>query len=171
MQGMVGWLGAQALDKGPWLQMYTVPGKCTPLGWQTTEESLTWQVSSIGSFCYLEDMVSAAGGYVLSTTTRVKTAWKKCKELLSSHHLLFKTRGRVYSSCAECNAPCLWDLAINKPPTSALEWQGNDQTDLQCQAARYCHHQVQWATCAARHWGSGPHSGSAGMDMCNAKMV
>ena len=47
-------------------------------------------------------MLSAAGGCELSTTTRVKTAWKKFKELkpvLSSCHLSFKTRGHVYSSC------------------------------------------------------------------------
>ena len=47
-------------------------------------------------------MSSAAGGCELSTTTRVKTAWKKFKDLLpvlSSHHLSFKTRGCVYSSC------------------------------------------------------------------------
>ena len=62
--------------------------------------------------------------------------------------------------CAERNAPCQRDLAIDKaePPASAAKWQGNDQTDLQCQAARHCHHQVQWATCAAWHRGSGPHS-------------
>ena len=62
--------------------------------------------------------------------------------------------------CAERNAPCQRDLAIDKaePPASAAKWQGNDQTDLQCQAARHCHHQVQWSTCAARHWGSGTHS-------------
>ena len=62
--------------------------------------------------------------------------------------------------CAEGNAPCQWDLAFDKaePPAFAAKWQGNDQTDLQCQAARHCHHQVQWATCAAWHWGSGPHS-------------
>ena len=56
----------------------------------------------IASFCYLEDMLSAAGGCELSTTTRVKTAWKTFKDLLpvlSSHHLSFKTCGRVYSSC------------------------------------------------------------------------
>ena len=54
----------------------------------------------VASFCYLGDMLSAAGGSELSTTTRVKTAWKKFKELLpvlSSRHLSFKTRGRVYS--------------------------------------------------------------------------
>ena len=45
----------------------------------------------VTSFCYLGDMLSAAGGCELSTTTRVKTAWKKFKELLpvlSSRHLL-----------------------------------------------------------------------------------
>ena len=36
--------------------------------------------------------------------------------------------------CAERNAPCQRDLAIDKaePPASAAKWQGNDQTDLQC---------------------------------------
>ena len=56
----------------------------------------------VASFCYLGDMFSAEGGCELSTTTRVKTAWKKFKDLLpvlSSHHLSFKTHGHVYSSC------------------------------------------------------------------------
>ena len=56
----------------------------------------------VASFCYLGDMLSAASGCELSTTTHVKTAWKKFKEMkpvLSSHHLSFKTHGRVYSSC------------------------------------------------------------------------
>ena len=56
----------------------------------------------VASFCYLGDMLSAAGGCELSTTTRVKTAGKKFMELkpfLSSHHLSFKIRGHVYSSC------------------------------------------------------------------------
>ena len=56
----------------------------------------------VASFCYLGDMLSAVGGCELSTTTHVKTAWKKFQELkpvLSSSHLSFKTRGRVYSWC------------------------------------------------------------------------
>ena len=56
----------------------------------------------VASFCYLGDMLSAAGGCELSTITRVKTAWKKFKDLLSvlsSRHLSFKTRGHVYSFC------------------------------------------------------------------------
>ena len=62
------------------------------------------------------DMLSAAGGCELSTTTRVKTAWKKFKELkpvLSSRHFSFKTRGCVYSSCvwsAMLHASETWPL-------------------------------------------------------------
>ena len=81
----------------------------------------------VASFCYLGDMLSAAGGCELSTTTRVKTAWKKFKELkpvLSSRHLSFKTRGRVYSLCVRrsmfhasetwpVTKPCLLHLQRN----------------------------------------------------------
>ena len=62
----------------------------------------------VASFSYLGDMLSAAGGCELSTTTRVKTAWKKFKELkpvLSSHQLSFKTRVRVQSSCVRRAMP------------------------------------------------------------------
>ena len=47
------------------------------------------------SICFVIDPYS-------HVSTRVKTAWKKFKELkpvLSSRHLSFKTPGRVYSSC------------------------------------------------------------------------
>ena len=60
------------------------------------------KLAVVAPFCYLGDMLSVAGGCELSTTTRVKTALKKFKELipvLSSRHLSFKTRGHVYSSC------------------------------------------------------------------------
>ena len=74
-------------------------------------------------------MLSAACGCELSTTTRVKTAWKKFKELLpvlSSCHLSFKTRGRVYSSCvrsAMLHASETWPLT--KPKLQCL--QRNDR--------------------------------------------
>ena len=57
----------------------------------------------VASFCYLGDMLSAAGGCELSTTTRVKTAWKKFKELkpvLTSCHLSFKTPGLCRAQCS-----------------------------------------------------------------------
>ena len=83
----------------------------------------------VASFCYLGDMLSAAGGCELSTTTRVKTAWKKFKGLkpvLSSHHLSFKTRGRVYSWCvrsAMLHASETWP--VTKP--CLLRLQQNDR--------------------------------------------
>ena len=83
----------------------------------------------VASFCYLGDMLSAAGGCELLTTTRVKTAWKKFKDLLpvlSSRHLSFKTRGHVYSSCvrsAMLHASETWPLT--KPDLQRL--QRNDR--------------------------------------------
>ena len=56
----------------------------------------------VASFCYLRDMLSAAGGCELLTITHVKNAWKQFKELLPvlySGHLSFKTHGCVYSYC------------------------------------------------------------------------
>ena len=74
-------------------------------------------------------MLSAEGGCELSTTTRVKTVWKKFKDLLPvlpSCHLSFKTYGRVYSSCvwsAMLHASETWPLT--KPNLQRL--QRNDR--------------------------------------------
>ena len=83
----------------------------------------------ITSFCYLGDMLSAAGGCELSTTTCVKTAWKKFKELipfLSSRHLSFKTCGGMDSSGVQStmlHASETWPLT--KPSLQRL--QRNDR--------------------------------------------
>ena len=69
---------------------------------QVGPDKLTSWTEVVASFCYLGEMLSAAGSCELSTTTREKTTWKKFKELLpvlSYQHLSFKTRCRVYSSC------------------------------------------------------------------------
>ena len=62
----------------------------------------------VASFCYLDDMLSAGGGCEIIVTTRVKTAWKKFRELLpvlTSRHLSYKTCGHEYLR-AERHAPC-----------------------------------------------------------------
>ena len=49
-------------------------------------------------------MLSAGGGCEIAVTNRVKTAWKKFRELLpvlTSRHLSYKTHGHVYSSCVQ----------------------------------------------------------------------
>ena len=70
----------------------------------------------VASFCYLSDMLSAGGGCEIAVTTRVKTAWKKFRELLpvlTFCHLSYKTQGHVYSSCvgsAMLHASETWPL-------------------------------------------------------------
>ena len=131
--------GLKRLTEDPDYRCTQCKGTARPLDGRPQREVQVGpdKLEVVASFCYLGDMLSAAGGCELSTTTRVKTAWNKFKELkpvLSSRHLSFKTHGRVYSTCAERNAPCQWNLASNKtlPPASAAKWQSNDQTDLQC---------------------------------------
>ena len=111
--------------------MYTVPGTARPLDGRPQKEVQVGpdKPEVVASFCYLGDMLSAAGGCELSTTTRVKTAWKKFKDLLpvlSSRHLSFKTRGHVYSSCVQSamlHASETWPLT--KPNLQRL--QRNDR--------------------------------------------
>ena len=77
----------------------------------------------VASFCYLGDMLSAASGCELSTTKRVKSAWKKFKELkpvLSSRHHSFMTRGRV--SARVCGAQCSMPVKLGhlQSPASSV---------------------------------------------------
>ena len=146
--------------------MYIVPGNCTPLGWQTTEGSpgRTWQAWG-GSFLLLPRRYALSSRWLWTFNhnkceNRLEEVQGSATSLLFTPPLFQNTWPCVQLLCAECNAPCQRDLAIDKaePPASAAKWQGNDQTDLQCQAARHCHHQVQWSTYVAWHWGSGPHS-------------
>ena len=143
-------IGLKCLKKDPDYRCTRCQGTARPLDGRPQKEVQVGpdKLEVVASFCYLGDMLSAAGGCELSTTTCVKTAWKKFKDLLpvlSSRHLSFKTRGRVYSICvrsAMLHASETWPLT--KPNLQHLQRnQGNDQTDLQCQATRHCHHQVQ----------------------------
>ena len=67
----------------------------------------------VATFCYLGDMLS---GCEITVTNRVKSAWKKFRELLpvlKSGHLSYKTCGHVYSSCvrsAMLHASETWPL-------------------------------------------------------------
>ena len=60
----------------------------------------------VASFCYLGDMLSAAGGCELSITTRVKTAWKKFKELKPQFSLpaTFLSRHVAVCTASVCEA-------------------------------------------------------------------
>ena len=97
-----------------------MPGNRTTLRRQTTERSPVWlyKLEVVASFCNLGDMLSAAGGCELSTTTCVKTAWKKFKELkpvLSSRHLCSCVRSAMLhaSQTWPVTKPCLLRLQRN----------------------------------------------------------
>ena len=54
------------------------------------------------SFCYLGDMLCAGGGCERAIATRCCVAWGKFRKLLpilTSKHLSYKIRGKVYSAC------------------------------------------------------------------------
>ena len=90
----------------------------------------------VDSFCYLGDMLSAAGGCGLAVTTRVKTAWSKYRELmpvLTTRHLNLKTRGRIYSTCvrrAMLYASETWPLS--KPDLRRLQRNDRAMIRLMC---------------------------------------
>ena len=139
--------GLKRLTKDPDYRCTRCQGTARPLDGRPQKEVQVGpdKLEVVASFCYVGDMLSAAGCCELSTTTttHVKTACKKFKDL-SSRHLSFKTHGRVYSSCvrsAMLHASETWPLT--KPNLQRLQRNDNDQTDLQCQTARHCHHQVQ----------------------------
>ena len=110
--------GLKRLKKDPDYRCTRCQGTARPLDGRPQQEVQVGpdKLEVVASLCYLGDMLSAAGGCELSTTTRVKTVWKKFKDLLpvlSSRHLSFKTRGRVYSSCvrsAMLHASDIWPL-------------------------------------------------------------
>ena len=105
--------------------MYTVLGNCTPLGQQSIEGSPS-RTSQAGGGSILLPLRRRALSYELSTTTPVRTARKKFKELLpvlSSRHLSFKTHGRVYSTCMQSvmlHASETW--LLTKPNIQHLQW-------------------------------------------------
>ena len=100
--------GLKHLTKDPNYRCTQCQGTACPLDGRPQKEVQVGpdKLEVVASFCYphVGDMLSAAGGCELSTTTCVKTTWKKFKDLLSvlsSGHLSFKTLGRVYSSCGQ----------------------------------------------------------------------
>ena len=119
--------GLKRLKKDPDYRCTQCQGTARPLDGRPQKEVQVGpdKLHVVASFCYLGDMLSAAGGCELLTTTRVKTAWKKFMVLLpvlSSRHLSFKTPGRVYSSCVRStmlHASETWPLT--KPNLQRLQ--------------------------------------------------
>ena len=106
--------GLKRLKKDPDYRCTRCQGTARPYDGRPQKEVQVGpdKLELVASFCYLGDMLSAAGDCKLSTTTHVKTAWKKFKDLLpvlSSRHLSLKTWPCVQLLCAKRNAPCQRD--------------------------------------------------------------
>ena len=140
---------AQALDKGPWLQMYTVPGNCMPLGRQTTEgsPSRTWQAGG-GSFLLLHRWHALISRWLWTFNhnaceNHLEELQGAATSSLFPQPLFQDTWPWVQLLCAEHNAPCQWDLGTEK---------AKPQTDLQCQAARQGEKALLVWTCGMLQW-------------------
>ena len=120
--------GLKRLTKDPDYRCTWCQGTACPLVGRSQKEVQVGpdKLEVVASFCYLGDMLSAAGGCELSTTTHVKNAWKKFKGLLPvlfSCQISFKTCGCVYSSCVQSamlHASETWPLT--KPNLQRLQW-------------------------------------------------
>ena len=59
-------------------------------------------LESVDSFCYLGDTISAGGGVGGSSVARIRSGWKKFRELLpllASRVFSLKMKGRVFEAC------------------------------------------------------------------------
>ena len=123
--------GLQRLTPNPDYRCARCMGNARPIDGRPQSEVQVGpdKLEVVASFCYLGDMLSACRGCEMAVTTRVKTAWKKFKELLpvlTSRHLSYKTRGHVYSSCvrsAMLHASETWPLT----KTNLQRLQRNDR--------------------------------------------
>ena len=102
--------GLKRLKKDPDYRCTQCQGTARPLDGRPQKEVQVEpdKLEVVASFCYLGDMLSAAGGCELSTTTCVKTAWKKFKDLLpvlSSRHLSFKKHVAMCTALV-CGVQC-----------------------------------------------------------------
>ena len=60
------------------------------------------EIEKVSSFCYLGDFVGQRGGCFDATTARIRSAWKKFRDLLPNLTclgLLLKSRGYAYNAC------------------------------------------------------------------------
>ena len=133
----------------------------------------------VASFCYVGDMLSAAGGCELSTTTCVKTAWKKFKELLpvlSSHHLSFFQYTWPWVQLV-CRAQCSMPVSLGHWQTfnvcSGMTGQWSDKSAMSSRKTLSPSDPMSYLRgLALRIWPSfWRREGSAGMDIWNATMV
>ena len=171
---------AQALDKGPWLQMYTVPGNCTPLRWQTTEASPTWQAGD-GSFLLLPRRHALSSRWLWTFN---RNTWKplgRSSRSCIQFSLHATTLSRYVAVCTAlvCGAQCSMQVRLG-------HWQNQTSNICSVMTGQWSDRSVMSGRktlsqpgpmsylrgLASRIWTSfWRREGFTGMDMWNAPMV
>ena len=120
--------GLKRLTKDPDYRCAPYQGTAHPLDGRPQEEVQAGhdKLEVVASFCYLGDMLSPAGGCELSTTTRVKTTWKKFKELQFSLPATFLSRPAARCTTFVCRAQCSMPV---RPPLTKPNLQCLQQND------------------------------------------
>ena len=118
--------GLKHLKKDPDYRCTRRQGTARPLDGRPQEEVQVGpdKLEVVTSFCYLGDMLSAAGGCELSTTIRMKTAWKKFKDLLPVHTTSLSKHVAVCTTLvwgAQCSMPARLGIDKGEPPASAAK--------------------------------------------------
>ena len=173
--------GLKRLTKDPDYRCTWCQGTARPLDGRHQKEIQVGpdKLEVVASFCYLGDMLSAAGGCELSTTTRVKTAWKKFKELLP---VLFQdtSLSRHVSLCTvlvwrvQCSMPVRLGYWQNQTSnvSSGMTGQWSDRSAMSGCKMSPPGPMSYLRGLALRSWTSfWRRDGSAGMDMWNTPMV
>ena len=59
-------------------------------------------IEGVGQFCYLGDVLNGEGGSSMASINRVRSGWKKFRELsgvLTNKKVALRLKGRVYAAC------------------------------------------------------------------------
>ena len=59
-------------------------------------------IEGVGQFCYLGDVLNGEGGASMVSINRVRSGWKKFRELsgvLTIKKVVLRLKGRVYAAC------------------------------------------------------------------------
>ena len=111
--------GLQRLTPNPDYRCACCMGNARPIDGRPQNEVQVGpdKLGVVASFCYMGGMLSAGGGCEMAVTTRVKTAWKKFRELLRISHPATSLTGPVAMCTAlACGAPCSVPVKLGHLP-------------------------------------------------------
>ena len=173
----------QVLDKGPWQQMYRMPGNCMPLDGRPEKEVQVGpdKLEVVASFCYLGDMLSTAGGCELSRPQHMCKLPGRSSRICCQLSLHSTSLSRHVAVCkalvcgAQCSTPVRrghWQSQTSST-CSEMTGQWSDRSAMSGSKTLLPPSPMSYlCSLALRIWTSfWRKEGFIGMDMWNAPMV